>query len=171
MCNCYSQMREKREQEKLFEKTMVKSVSNFMKTINTDQSSSRDPKHKKHEETIARCIIIQLLKISSKEKILKAARKKKKKTCSKNCATSKHQNYSFIYTGPYRAAQNVLQKGMWSVNPLRVDAKPHLFIYTPCRAEQKCSNTRVYDRASISTCLSCGWQSFTFANVCQSLSG
>lgn len=94
MCNCYSQMREKREQQKLFEKTMVKSVSNFMKTINTDQSSSRDPKHKKHEETIARCIIIQLLKISSKEKILKAGRKKKKRHVLK---TVPHLNTKIIH--------------------------------------------------------------------------
>lgn len=69
MCNYWPETKGERKEEENRKKILKKIKVEKFKL--TDPSSSRDPKHKKHEETIPRYIIIKFLKVSGKEKILK----------------------------------------------------------------------------------------------------
>lgn len=73
------EIKEEENRKKLFENLITEKILNLMKPIHSQiQAAYWDTKHKKYEETVSRYIIIKLFKISSKEKILKAARGKKR---------------------------------------------------------------------------------------------
>ena len=72
---------EEQEMENLFEKIMKENFPNFVKEIHIQvQEAQRVPKKLDPKRNTPRHIIIKLPKIKEKERILKAAREKKRVT-------------------------------------------------------------------------------------------